>query len=347
MLHNLKNFIGMSVKRIITNYRKKEDQDAVFLNTLKEKITGMENNTVLYKGKSYAKNSVSNYKKILRIWPEFERTIGAENLRFSEITLDTYSKFMDFCNRCNYNDSTKYQYISLVKAIMNTALEEGKSNSTIQNRKGFATHNADSIYKKVYLTRNEISDLAGLNLDNKPMLMKVRDIFLVGCYCGQRFSDYSCITLDDIETICIDGREFKIIRKIQKKTGRPVIIPILDGRLVEIIKRWGGTLPRISISTLNVHIKNLCRMAGIDGIVVINHFIGGKRVREVKHKYELISSHTARRSYITNLYMEGKLSNGQIRSISGHSSEESFKRYLCQNQEEEAMEIIRKYIGVR
>ena len=42
--------------------------------------------------------------------------------------------------------------------------------------------------------------------------------------------------------------------------------------------------------------------------------------------------------------MEGKLSSEQIRSISGHSSEESYKRYLCQNQEEEAKEIIRRYI---
>ena len=58
----------------------------------------------------------------------------------------------------------------------------------------------------------------------------------------------------------------------------------------------------------------------------------------------MVSSHTARRSYITNLYMEGKLNTEQIRSISGHASEESFKRYLCQNQEEEAKEILRRYI---
>ena len=85
-------------------------------------------------------------------------------------------------------------------------------------------------------------------------------------------------------------------------------------------------------------------MAGINGHVVTNANRGGKKSKEVRPKFELVSSHTARRSYITNLYMEGKLSSEQIRSISGHSSEESFKRYLCQNQEEEAKEIIRRYI---
>lgn len=334
----------MKIELTIARKKKKENHNEVFVNFLKAKIAGMEKNSILYKGKCYARNSICNYRKILRIWPDFERSIGVEDLKFSEITLEVYSRFMDFCNKRNYMESTKYQYISLVKAIMNSALEEGMSSSTVQNRKGFVTHYGDSIYKKVYLSRKEISDLAGLDLSGKPLLMKVRDVFLVGCYCGQRFSDYSSVCVDEIETINIDGREFKALRKVQKKTGRTVIIPVLDSGLIDIIKRWGGQLPYISISTLNSHIKTICRMAGIDGSIVIYTNRGGKKVKEVKQKYELVSSHTARRSYITNLYMEGRLSIGQIRSISGHSSEDSFKRYLCQNLEEEAKEIIRRYI---
>lgn len=42
--------------------------------------------------------------------------------------------------------------------------------------------------------------------------------------------------------------------------------------------------------------------------------------------------------------MEGRLSTEQIRSISGHSSEDSFKRYLCHNLEDEAKEIIKRYM---
>lgn len=63
-----------------------------------------------------------------------------------------------------------------------------------------------------------------------------------------------------------------------------VVIPILDDGLTEIIDRWGGSLPKVSISFLNT-------------------------------------------------------------SISGHTSEESFRRYLCQNLDEEAREIIRRYVS--
>ena len=86
-------------------------------------------------------------------------------------------------------------------------------------------------------------------------------------------------------------------------------------------------------------------MAGIDSSVTVWSCRGGTRVRTVHHKYELVSSHTARRSYITNLYLDGRLSTEQIRSISGHTSEESFRRYLCQNLDEEAREIIRRYVS--
>lgn len=214
----------------------------------------------------------------------------------------------------------------------------------MQNSKGFVTHRTASAYKRVYLTRSEIDRLAALRLDGNTAMEKVRDVFLVGCYTGQRFSDYSRMSMDDIENIDIEGTEFKALRKVQRKTGRTVMIPILDDGLLSIIDRWGGRLPKVSISSFNIKIKELCRMVGINGDVTVSCSRGGSRDCVRKQKYELVSSHTARRSYITNLYMDGRLSTEQIRSISGHSSEESFKRYLCQNLEDEAREIIKRYI---
>lgn len=270
--------------------------------------------------------------------------MGVRSIRFSEIDMDVYSAFLEFCDTNNYMDSTKYQYASLIKAIMNSALEDGCSRNNIQNSKGFVTHRQSSVFRRVYLTREEIAALAGLDLKGNRAMEKVRDVFLVGCYTGQRFSDYSSMCIDEIETIDIEGTEFKALRKVQRKTGRTVVIPILDDGLLDIIQRWGGRLPKVSISDLNVRIKTLCRMAGVKGEISIPCSRAGSSSRIKKQKYELVSSHTARRSYITNLYMEGRLSTEQIRSISGHSSEDSFKRYLCHNLEDEAKEIIKRYM---
>lgn len=347
MFHILKNFLGISFELTIVRKKQKKNRDEVFLSYLETRIADMEKNALLNRGRSYARESVCNYRKILRIWPEFERAAGVSGLRFSQITMDVYSGFMEWCDSRNYMESTKYHYIALVKAIMNSALEDGASCNTVQNSRSFVTRCSAPIYKKVYLGRDEISRLAAVDLNGDPLLTKVRDVFLAGCYCGQRFSDYSSLSLDDVETISIEGEEFKALRKIQKKTGKTVIIPMLDDSLLNIIRRWGGKMPKVSISALNTNIKTVCRMAGIDTRVTVYSNRGGRRVKESRYKYELVSSHTARRSYITNLYMDGRLSTEQIRSISGHSSEESFKRYLCQNQEDEAKEIIRRYIGKR
>lgn len=274
----------------------------------------MEHNDCLYKGNRYAGNSIANYKKILKLWPDFEKFIGRDNIRISDITMDTYSRFMEFCNFRHYMESTKYQYLTLIKAVMNSALEDGVSDNRIQNSKRFVTHRVSSVFKKVYLTEEEISRLADLNLDTAPSsLRKVRDVFLIGCWTGQRFSDYSGISMDEIETIVIDGEEYKALRMIQKKTDRTVLVPVLDMRLSEIID---------SPTTV------CCRK-------------GGMKIKTVRPKYELVSSHTARRSCITNLYLGGRLSTGQIRCISGHADEESFKRYLCQSNEEEIRNIIK------
>lgn len=288
--------------------------------------------------------SVCNYKKIANIWPDFESSLGAKGLKFSDITIDIYSRFMEFCDERNYMESTKYQYASLVKAVMNYALEDGVSENTVQNSKGFVTHRSVAVFKKVYLTRDEIARLAALKTEPGTLPDKVKDVFLVGCYTGQRFSDYSSLSIDEMENIMVDGTAHKALRKIQRKTGHTVVIPVLDDNLLTIMNKWNGHLPKITISALNATIKVLCREAGINSKITTFSSRGGKKLRSVQPKYELVSSHTARRSYITNLYMEGTLSTEQIRSISGHMSEESFRRYLCQNQEEEAAEIIKKYI---
>jgi hypothetical protein len=74
-------------------------------------------------------------------------------------------------------------------------------------------------------------------------------------------------------------------------------------------------------------IKPVCRIAGLKEIVAIEKTIGGKKVREEKPKYLLISSHTARRSAVTNAYKAG-VPIADIMVISGHSTERNLYKYL-------------------
>ena len=59
----------------------------------------------------------------------------------------------------------------------------------------------------------------------------------------------------------------------------------------------------------------------------------------IRAKYELICSHTARRSGTTNLYKLGVLSDLELRSITGHESQKNFEGYIRIGISEQAQRV--------
>lgn len=310
----------LEIKKLINN---QSCQEGV-IQYASRKMAEMENGSFLNKGEHYAYNSIKNWDKFIKVWKHFEVYEGLNNICFEDISMNTYSSFMSFLGLKNYCKSTKYQYVTLLKAVMNYAFSEHVSSNQIQNQRNFVTRCKQEEKLKVYLTKEEIERVANFDCCSN-IESKVRDVFLIGCYTGQRASDYMNISFSDIVTINIDGKAFQAFQKKQKKTGTIVIIPLIYPQVLDILTKWGGKVPYVSITSLNEIIKCICAQSGIDPI-----------------KSKQVSSHTARRSFITNLYLEGKLDTLQIRSISGHKTEESFNRYLCYSSEENAKQIMRK-----
>ena len=82
MLQFHKKLLGFVIEFNVS-LNKKKNRDEVFISYLRKMISRMEKNTCLYKGKNYASNSIANYRKILRIWPDFEESMGVRSIRFS------------------------------------------------------------------------------------------------------------------------------------------------------------------------------------------------------------------------------------------------------------------------
>jgi hypothetical protein len=81
------------------------------------------------------------------------------------------------------------------------------------------------------------------------------------------------------------------------------------------------------------------KYVGFNDEVVRVRTVGGQRTEEVVKKYQLISSHTARRSFATNAYLAG-ISSLQIRKITGHTTEESFLHYIRASGLENAVSLL-------
>ena len=69
----------------------------------------------------------------------------------------------------------------------------------------------------------------------------------------------------------------------------------------DIVQKYGGKLPEISEQHLNQHIKTLCEKAGITQEIYIERWQGNKKIRIPGKKYEFISLHSGKRTFITIL----------------------------------------------
>lgn len=240
-----------------------------------------------------------------------------------------YNTFDDFVHYMNskfpYRTSTLKHYHSDLKHSLSVAQRKGTAVET-----GF--HDFD--FKEdegttVYLNLTELSRLR--NLQHLSESAKVaRDLFLVGCFTGMRYSDYSRLTNENI----VDN----LIYTRTRKTGTKVMVPI-NSTIREIIKRYDG-FPRWTNSQQNFNkmIKRICRRAKIDDKILIERHEGAKPVKRIIKKYELVTSHTARRSFATNALLAG-IPVPKIMLFTGHVTQESFFKYIRISKQENAEEL--------
>ena len=176
-----------------------------------------------------------------------------------------------------------------------------------------------------------------------------RDIFMVGVWTAQRISDYNNLSRANIKDHripkLIDNKltykEFQTVDIRQKKTGAKVSIPV-SSELKNILERYDYHLPHLEDQVINRYMKDICRLAGLDEIIEIQTTKGGKAVKELKRKWELVQSHTARRTGATLMYLAG-MDYYDIMRITGHTSPTMLKKYIKADSLEVAYKITEKY----
>ena len=290
-------------------------------------IKELEAGIRLIDGKQYVEGSIKNYKTFKSQFDLYQKAHGLVN--FEDVTLDFYNAFVRFLNRKDYRINTIGKHISRLKAIMRAALNEGLHANTEFERKEFKIFQVPT--DEIYLDDAEIQKIESVDLSDHPHLDLYRDIFLIGCYTAQRISDYNLISPHNIISLKSGA---KAISLHQKKQKEKVIIPIKK-KLAAILEKYEYQPPRVQDQKLNEHIKTICKIAKINTLIEIEEIIGGKKVKTVKPKYEMVSSHTARRTGATNMYIAG-LDTISAMKITGHTKESTFLKYIYVSKEQNA-----------
>lgn len=270
--------------------------------------------TVSRKVKRMGDNYRSNYNTLIYHLNRFAEKYDVDIFTNSvnEAFLDDFISYLE-------DEDLKQSYIkamlSLVKSMIRKAGTYGYS---VDASYDDVSVDDDEPFS-VYLSMNEITRIyyfKGLTKAKE----RIRDLFIVGCLTAMRYSDYSTLTRLNFKGDYID--------KTTKKTNKRVIIPVHD-YIREIYDKYDGEISKgLSLQHFNRYIKKVMLAVGLVEPITFSYIRGGSVVTETKEKWELISSHTARRSAATNMYLTGRLKTYEIMSITGHTTEKSFFRYI-------------------
>ena len=285
---------------------------------------------------------------------EFEKEYKIK-LRFIDIDIDFYNQFKNWMLNATYvkrkGEAPIHYTKNYIGALFkNITLFMNESKGKIHDFTGFIDKDFKSEKEEtdsIYLTQDEIQKIYDLDITEELLrkhgyknqnlistinsLLEERDRFLLGCFTALRHSDYSRL----------DNLHFKedIIRIWTIKKDKKVFIP-MHYRVREILERRNNILPSaISDQKHNKQVKALGKLAGINEETVLSKTRGGKRIETIGPKYKFITSHTARRSGATNMYLAG-VDLKFIQDILGHSKIEQTIRYIKVTAEDNAKRLI-------
>ena len=175
----------------------------------------------------------------------------------------------------------------------------------------------------IYLTEKELQKLDKLTLTDQ--LEICRDLFLIGCETGLRFSDFCSIHPQQIKDGVLEVRP----KKTRNSSGKRILIP-LSKRVLKIVKKNNGVFPQWPAGRLNDFnqlLRKCGKIAQLNDIHLIEKRTSGSVKEFMLKKWELMSSHTCRRTFCTLKFLSGMPSH-VIMKFSGHSTEKNFLKYL-------------------
>ncbi len=279
-------------------------------------ITVTVNRKAKRNGASYKKN----YKTLIYHLLSFSQKHDVD-IYTNSVNEDFLDDFICYLEELNLRQNYIKSILCLIKSMVKKAGQYGYA----VDRTYDDVDVDGEIPFTIFLSSSEITRIYYFKGLTKKQGM-IRDLFVVGCLTGLRYSDYSTLKKENFDP--------DFITKITKKTRTKVVIPLHDF-VKEIYQKYDGEIPTgLSIQHFNRYIKNICKNIGLTDPIKFSYTKGGKIVTETKEKWELISSHTARRSAATNMYMTKRMTAYEIMAITGHSTEKSFFRYIKVTKED-------------
>ncbi len=317
--------------------------EIIFLSYYIELFIGQMDSIMNSQGQlGLAYNTQKNYRHLKVIYNKYEETRTKEGLNritLKHATKEDLEHLRGYLTEQKYAPSTIKKRITEVTTISNHAKDNKYDVSTAFTEFKNTRQQKKAKEDIIFLTEEEVELITAPNKELPPYLQNTQRIVIIHLATGQRVSDIMKLTKSSF----IKDKDGDYIARIrQQKTDKEVNIPIIGNKAIEVVKT--GLYRAISPQKYNNYIKELGKRQGV------NQIIKSKEKKETKQGYRLIeskgekynylSSHTFRRTALTNLYKQG-IPEYHIMNISGHSKSETLHAYLGYdpNKEQQTQEL--------
>lgn len=304
-----------AVKRIFKKEVVSTDGDNTFFG-IYDKFVSVHEHTLREK-------TIKKFRGFRNILTEFE-TWNKSKLTFNLIDFEFRTNFIEFLIKIKkHNNNTITKDFTTLNIFMNWSFENEYHENLKYQR--FSKLNSKEKLKKydvpiIFLNEKEISLIRNLDLTSRPALDIVRDIFLFSCYTGARWSDVVNLRTSDIQN--------GIWTLFTIKTDDTLSIPLSRDALNVLSKyKDMGRFPTKSLTHTNQHIKLICKLAKINSIVKLVDRRGAIKEEQIYEKWQLISFHAGRRSYVSNSLERG-MRIEILKEFTGHKKISVLQRYI-------------------
>ncbi len=301
--------LNASFTEISTKIKKLFDKREISFFTIYDEFLAIKQNEV-------TKPTYQKFRRIKALLQDYQKVSG-QKLTFDRIQPLFFSKFNTYLiqnrNMLNNTASNNIQFFKSFLIWANTNHYTNNFSYKSFRRKSEAN-------EVIYLTEDELMTLYNFDF-NEDRLNRVRDLFIFQCFTGVRYSDLKNISREDIYNATWKVRT--------QKTHQIIEIP-LNAYAISVLEKYSENvkpLPVISNQKMNDYLKEICKQAGIDDLVKIIKYKGSERIENLYKKYEVVGTHTARRTFIS-LSLQKGMKPDVIMAITGHSSYKMMQKYL-------------------
>ena len=258
--------------------------------------------------------TIKHYRTSRSHLTKFSESIH-KRLLIGDFNMQLNDRYIKYLFGLNMQNNTVGNDLKYLKSFLLWALDTGY-HTNVEFRKFKKPTAATDI---IYLTKEELDRLLAEELKTHPKLDRVRDLFIFECATGLRFSDLENLNSESIRDNFIEITAIKTSGKLR--------IPITP-MARKILDKYEGSLPKVLTNQkMNDYLKELCERCGITEPIRQVKFIGNRRVEVVNPKFSLVTTHTARRTFITQSLERG-LRPEVIMKITGHKDLKTMMRYV-------------------